>query len=364
LLEVVGGYDDSFPGMYEDLVVTTKLLLRHDAYASTTCWYHYRQHDRSCTASAAKMKREHAARGRFLRWMEAYLAESKLGDDAVRAALAVQLRPYRRPVRTWLRRFPGRTVRFLDRHMTNLIRRLVGPAGRRWIRDRMDRAPFTPPPGWVRFGSLRRVTPISRGFGWNRGEPIDRFYVESFLRAYAADIKGRVLEVGDATYTRAFGGGKVTRSDVLHAVEGNPAATIVGDLESGRNLPQGAFDCIILTQTVHCLYDARAAVENARRALAPGGVLLATLPGISQVSRYDMDRWGDYWRFTSTSAHRLFADAFGGEDRVQIETFGNVLAAVGLLHGLDRRELKELELAHVDPDYEVTIGVRAVRPNA
>jgi SAM-dependent methyltransferase len=213
----------------------------------------------------------------------------------------------------------------------------------------------------VRLGSLRRTTPISAGFGYHRGEPIDRYYIESFLTSHAADIRGRVLEIGDATYTRRFGGDRVTRSDVLHAVEGNPDATIVGDLESGRNLPAGAFDCIILTQTLLCLYNVRAAIANAKRALAPGGVLLATVPGISQVSRYDMDRWGDYWRFTSKAVRRLFAEAFGDEANVKVQTYGNVLAAIGLLHGLDRGELREEELAAVDPDYEVIIGVRAVR---
>ncbi len=361
LLEAVGGYDDAFTGMYEDLVVTTKLLLRHPAYASGTCWYHYRQHAASCSTSAIKAKQHEAARGRFLRWMEAHLAETNLGDTAVRAALDEELAPFRRPLRTWLSRLPGRAVRFLDRHGTNLTKRLVGPAGRRWLRDRLERKPLTPPPGWVRFGSLRRTTPLSRGFGWNRGEPIDRHYVESFLKSHAGDIKGRVLEIGDASYTVAFGGDRVTRSDVLHAVEGNPAATIVGDLESGRNVPDGAFDCVILTQTVHCLYDVKAALTTAHRSLAPGGVLLVTLPGISQVSRYDMDRWGDYWRFTSRSAQRLFADVFGGEASVTVQPYGNVLAAVGLLHGIDRRELKPRELDEADPDYEVTIGVRAVR---
>src|SRR5918998_1304087 len=62
-----------------------------------------------------------------------------------------------------------------------------------------------PPIGWVRFGSLRRLTPISSHFGFDRGRPIDRYYIENFLDCQAKDIKGRVLEIKDNTYSRKYG---------------------------------------------------------------------------------------------------------------------------------------------------------------
>ena len=103
--------------------------------------------------------------------------------------------------------------------------------------------------GRVRFGSLRRLTPISRTFGFDRGLPIDRHYIERFLSAHAGDIRGDVLEIGDNAYTRRFGGERVTKSDVLHVSEGNPDATIVGDLTCADFIPSDSFDCVILTQT-------------------------------------------------------------------------------------------------------------------
>jgi len=150
----------------------------------------------------------------------------------------------------------------------------------------------------VRWGNLRRIIPFSHVFGFDRGQPIDRYYIEVFLKKHSPDIHGRVLEIGDSGYTHKFGGDRVTRSDVLHAVPGNPQATIVGDLSTGECIPENVFDCMILTQTFLVIYDVQAAVVNAHCALKAGGVLLATFPGISQISRYDMDRWGDYWRFT------------------------------------------------------------------
>src|SRR3990170_7811785 len=51
--------------------------------------------------------------------------------------------------------------------------------------------------GRVRFGDLRGVEPISREFGFDRGLPVDRHYIERFLSAHSSDIRGRVLEIGD-----------------------------------------------------------------------------------------------------------------------------------------------------------------------
>jgi SAM-dependent methyltransferase len=214
--------------------------------------------------------------------------------------------------------------------------------------------------GRVRFGSLRRVTPISRAFGLDRGRAVDRFYIERFLAAHAGDIRGAVLEIGDATYTRQFGAAAVVRSEVLHSAPGNPAATVVGDLTRQDCFATGTFDCIVLTQTLQFIFDVPAAVASAWHWLKPGGLVLATVPGISQISRYDMDRWGDFWRFTSLSARRVFESAFRPE-LVHVEAHGNVLAATAFLYGLAVEDLLPAELAVDDPDYELLIAVRAVK---
>jgi len=213
----------------------------------------------------------------------------------------------------------------------------------------------------IRWGSLRKSTPISQVFGFDRGKPIDRHYIENFLLRHAGDIHGRALEVTDNKYTLQFGGSQVTQSDVLHAVVGNTQSTIVGDLATGEGVPQTAFDCIILTQTLQFIYAIKETIVQIFKSLRPGGVALVTVPGISQISRYDMDRWGDYWRFTDASVRRLFADVFGAEN-VAVTTYGNVLASCAFLHGLAAHELKQEELDHHDPNYQVIIGIRAVRP--
>lgn len=217
--------------------------------------------------------------------------------------------------------------------------------------------PETSPVGTIRFGDLRRTTPVDRTFGFSRGPCIDRFYIERFLARHTPDIRGRVLEVAEDLYTRRFGAERVTHSDVLH-LTGSRRATIVADLTRGDSLPGAAFDCIILTQTLQHIYDGRAAIRTLHRILAPEGTLLVSVPGISQISRYDMDRWGDYWRFTSMALRRLLGEAFSPHE-VEVEAFGNVLAATAFLHGLVVGDVAEDELHCQDPDYEVVLCARA-----
>jgi SAM-dependent methyltransferase len=238
--------------------------------------------------------------------------------------------------------------------------KVLVPAGaRNWLRAQQKGWKVWPPVGTLKFGSLGRVNPISRHFGFDRGHCIDRFYIEDFLANHATDIRGRVLEIADNEYTKKFGGDRVTQSDVLH-VKGDPHATIVADLTSADNVPADSFDCMIVTQTLQFVYELRAAVATIHRLLKPGGVLLTTFPGISQISRVDMDQWGEYWRFTTMSAKQLFAEAFG-EASVSVQAYGNVFAAIALLHGLAQEDIELAKLKPHDPDYEVLVTVRAVK---
>lgn len=203
-------------------------------------------------------------------------------------------------------------------------------------------------------GTLRRTTPLSRYWGFDRGTPVDRYYIERFLWEHRGDIRGRVLELMDSGYTELYGT-SVTQADVLDIDATNERATIVDDLAVGGALPSEAFDCFILTQTLHIIYDFRGAIQTAHRVLRPGGVLLATLPTVSRIWLEETD----FWRFTPASASRLFAEEFGPE--VQVSAHGNVLTAIAFLTGMAHEELRRRELETDDPLFPVTITVRAVK---
>ena len=208
----------------------------------------------------------------------------------------------------------------------------------------------------VELGDLRRLEPFSRNYGADRGNPVDRRYIERFLGDRPTAIHGRVLEIGEPLYTTLFGGDRVSHSDVLDTM-GSPAATYTCRLEEGDELPTDGFDCIVCTQTLQYVYDLRAAIRTLHRILKPEGNLLVTVPGISPEHP---EPWPLYWSFTASSIAALCAEFFD-RDAVEVEVFGNVLAASAFLYGLADAELADDELDHVDPAYAVTIGVSAVK---
>lgn len=228
------------------------------------------------------------------------------------------------------------------------------------LRDRKEDEVAGPPVGKVNFGDFRRLEPISRSFGFDRGIPLDRYYIENFLQKHSSDVQGHVLEIGDDHYTRQFGGAKVRQSDVLDINADNPHATIISDLANASHLPSYQFDSIIFTQTLQFIYNLSSAITTLHRILKPRGVLLGTFPVISQICRYDMDRWGDYWRFTNASVWKLIGDRFG-HGNVTVNAHGNILVAMCFLHGLSVQELEPYEHDHFDPDYQILITARAVK---
>jgi len=219
------------------------------------------------------------------------------------------------------------------------------------------------PVGTVNFGTLRRLSPISPVFGIDRDLlSVERYYIEKFLETHSADIKGRVLEMGDPRYTRKFGGAKVSKSDVLDYSAENREATIVADLTRADNIPDDSFDCIIATQTLQMIYDVQSAVGNLYRIVKPGGVVLATSHGISRIARREgIDPWGEYWHFTSQSKKHLFEPHFSAAN-VIVSSYGNVLSAISSLHGLSASELTPKEIDFCDPAYELLVTVRAQKP--
>jgi len=212
----------------------------------------------------------------------------------------------------------------------------------------------------IKWHDFRSVEPVSRVFGSDRGTPIDRHYIDHFLNLHKASVKGRALEIAESSYTKMYDSG-ITAFEVLHYTADNPNATIVGDLtKAGATLPENRVDCFICTQTLNVIWDVQNAIKGIHHILDTNGTALVTVPCISQISRYDADRWGDYWRFTPQSSHNLFADVFGKEN-VEVQVYGNCLAAIGFLKGMAIEDMTKAELDHQDPDYPLIIGIKAVK---
>jgi len=205
----------------------------------------------------------------------------------------------------------------------------------------------------IRFGSLRRLKPLSRRWGSDRGTPIDRYYIDGFLAKNAMHIHGSVLEVKDRRYTERFGADRVSASEVLDIRPENSAATIVADIMQAGAIEAGRFDCVIFTQTLQFVREPKRALDTLHTILKPGGVLLLTCPGITPIAiTGPAAEW--YWSFTPVSLEMLLSERFGPESVIQ-EAQGNVFAASCFLWGIAQEEISSEELDHHDARYPVIL---------
>lgn len=211
----------------------------------------------------------------------------------------------------------------------------------------------------VFWGNLRRLTPVSNVYGIERGTPIDRYYIENFLRKNSKHIRGMVLEVMDNLYTKKFGRKQVTASDIMDIDKGNRKANIHADLRETKNLPRNKYDCIILTQVLQYIDDLDSAVESLHKMLKPKGFLLCTLPSVSRIDCVAKEE-GDFWRFTKASAEYLFTKHFNRK-KLEIKSLGNVFADVCFLEGISIEEIKQKELDHNDKNFPLLICIKAVK---
>lgn len=199
---------------------------------------------------------------------------------------------------------------------------------------------------------------VSEQMGCNRGTPIDRYYIEKFLKSHIDRIAGRVMEIGDNSYTIQYGK-NVSESYILTADRGKKGEhgenIIYGDLQTGKGCKDDFLDCFILTQTLPFIYDVRSAANNIVRMLKKDGVALITASGISMVSRYDDERWGHYWGFTETSMRKIF-EGLIREDQIEIISMGNPKTASAFLYGLSVEDMRAEDFEEDDPLVSLMIG--------
>ena len=208
-------------------------------------------------------------------------------------------------------------------------------------------------PQW---GNLRRTRPFSDHYGFDRGTPIDRYYVLKFMEKYCQHITGAVLEIQSTAYTR-FCGHDVRRSDSID-VDPKHGTTYVCDLAHSQNvLASNAYDCFLLPNTLNHLEDVTNSLRHALRVVRPGGVILATAPTLTPLT----PDFSEYQRFTAAGLRELAQNTWQACE-ISIESYGNVLAATAALMGIASEELTATELDMNDPRYPVLITLFCRKP--
>jgi SAM-dependent methyltransferase len=200
------------------------------------------------------------------------------------------------------------------------------------------------------------VRPASRTFGYDRGQPIHRYYVDRFFQDHAHHIRGHCLEFDRAGYSQTFGKGRTTKIDVMDLDDDNPRATIVADLTKPNAVQSDTFDCIVCVHVLHLVYEADLFTKELHRLLAPGGALLLAVPGTQMI---DPD-WTEYRRWTGLGIQTLLGQFFDPTDIV-VETYGNSLAAAAEMRGLACDEITPRELHAKDDLFQVEVCGLAVK---
>lgn len=237
--------------------------------------------------------------------------------------------------------------------MTRTARQIAALLGPRWTTRLRCWRDGLPRPRW---GNLRRVTPFSTRFGFDRGTPVDRYYLDKFLDAHRASITGDVLEIQMVAYARRYGHALGRADSVDIAAAHRP--TYLCDLARSEGvLPSEAYDCFLLPSTLQHLRDLDGALRHALRVVRPGGMLLATAAGFVPL----IDDGPDYWRLSAEGWRQVLARVWPG-CQVEVTGHGNCLAAVAAMLGLALEELTPAELDAADPRYPVMIGVACRKP--
>ena len=353
-LTALGGFDENLQRC-EDYDLYLRLAQRYEIAAHSEIVAEYRRHERNMSSNSHKM-------------LEAVLAVHDRHRDQSRSARRQawhigqqHWRSYYEP--KWLdtTKQSGALVGILRRIARSVVRRAKtrlrgGRAHGMWRRYTKRWPPVF---GDVRYGDFASTVPVAMDYGYERGNPVDRYYIEKFLEKSSPAIQGRVLEVGEDTYSKKFGAEKITQQDVLHYNQPDPIVTILGDLTQPGVLPEAAFDCIILTQTLQLIFNLDQAVERLHAALKPGGVLLLTVPGITSIERTEWSKnW--YWSFTLYAVQKLFERNFAPEE-LEITQYGNVFSAAMFLYGVAHEELDTRKLDVYDEAYPVILGLKAQR---
>jgi hypothetical protein len=191
--------------------------------------------------------------------------------------------------------------------------------------------------------------------------PIDRYYIKQAIKNYSKYIQGPVLEIGGRDYTENYGNVDPNESFILNYVPMVGNNVIVGDLCDYPSLGGRKFQTFICTQTLNFVYDFKSAIDTSYKLLNHGGYYLGTVASVSNISKYDDSRWGDYWRFTRKGMEKILLDS--KFEIIDIRGFGNILAAKAMFDGLVVEDFDQEELLEInDSGYPVIISFLCRRP--
>jgi hypothetical protein len=133
VIKHIGGFEDTFHGMYDDQALYAKICLKTPIYVSNECLDKYRRHPDSCCFIAKETREYYFARLKFLNWMAEYLSREEVKNTEIWNVLQKQLRPYRHPSLLHLLVWTRYPVRQIRRLLKSMVLHTFPTPVRRWI---------------------------------------------------------------------------------------------------------------------------------------------------------------------------------------------------------------------------------------
>lgn len=203
----------------------------------------------------------------------------------------------------------------------------------------------SPAIGSIEWGDFRRTVPMCHACGFTRATPIDRYYLQKFVREINDKVVGDVLEIGAVPKDKEFYDFSDRKSYKVLNLEPGIGVDLVGDAHDLSLIEPESLDSIIIFNVLEHCYAPWQVVQNIHTWLKPGGKCFCLVPSAQRLH----DRPADYWRPLPDGISLLFK----GFSQKQMYVYGNPLSVIAIFHGVATEELTPEELDVFHPDYPV-----------
>jgi SAM-dependent methyltransferase len=213
------------------------------------------------------------------------------------------------------------------------------------LEELRERGFVAPDVNQIDWGDLRRARPMCPLFGFGRGTPIDRYYLDRFVDAIRDDVRGDVVEVGGRSKNRELY--RFASAGRYRGLDMHPLADVdlVGDIHDPALLPAASLDGLVAFNVLEHCKQPWIVVDNFKRWLRPGGKAFVMVPSSQRVHRVPED----YWRPLPAALESMF----GGWSSRQLHVYGNPISALAAFQGIAVEELEPAELNAEHPDFPV-----------
>jgi glycosyltransferase involved in cell wall biosynthesis len=134
----VGGFEETFRGLYEDQVFFAKLSCSAAIYVTNTCWYKWRKHADSACSVAVSSGQYQAERLKYLTWLDNYLSQHGILRDELSRTLKNQIWKSRHPSLSRLRN-SVQNPRWMTGALGGLAHHVLPSVCRQWLSARLHR---------------------------------------------------------------------------------------------------------------------------------------------------------------------------------------------------------------------------------